>query len=365
MATASSSHYIVILCGGTGPRLWPLSRVDHPKQFLKLFSENSLLKDSFLRAQKIVPTQNIYIVTNEKYRLQVKKDLGTLVDSHHILAEPQKKNTAMAILYATAFIYQRDPHALIASFPSDHFVSPLKTFTKDINLAFSLAKNDGIVTLGIRPTNPNPAYGYIITNPKKDTKVDKFIEKPDALQAKKLIKKDNVFWNSGIYIFQIDQLLQEFKLHSPQYLPLFDRLIENLDRPRLIQKIYSLAPPLAIDKAISEKSSHLSMLPATFTWSDIGQWDSIYQRLPKKNSGIALLNPNSNFIELDSTNCLLSSSSNKLVALLDVQNLAVIDTPDALLICQLNQNSSFKVRELVGKIVQNLKIKHFFTGKND
>lgn len=364
MFTKKDSHYIVILCGGTGPRLWPLSRVNKPKQFLKLFSNNSLLKDTFLRAQKIVPKKNIFIISNQKYLSLIKEDLKKLVLPQNIISEPEKKNTALAILYASAYIQKINPEAIITTMPSDHFIGQVNNFKKDIQQAQKIANNDYIVTLGIRPNNPSTSFGYILANSKNY--VLKFTEKPNLSEARKLISKENCFWNSGLYTFKINTLINEFKLHSPQYLPLYNKLTENINHSKIIQKIYSLAPSLAIDTAISEKSKKLYLIPVSFSWNDVGEWKSIYQQSAKDNNQIALLNKNTNYVEINSQNCLLSSDKkDKLVGLVDINNLAVIDTDDALLICNLNSDASYRVRDLVTKIVQNKKIKHYFADKND
>ena len=358
-----NSHYIVILCGGTGPRLWPLSRVDRPKQFLKIFSENSIIKETFLRAKRIVPTQNIYLVTNIKYEQQIKENLKGLVLPQNILAEPQKKNTAMALLYASAVISQKDENATITSFPSDHFISQLVKFDRDIKKSFTLAQSKAIITFGIKPNSPSPSFGYIMVNSKNQ--VTNFIEKPSSLDAQKLINKNNCFWNSGIYTFRVDALLDEFKLYAKDYLPLYNKLLDNLDHPRVIQKIYSLSPSLPIDIAVSEKSKKLLLIPASFNWNDIGEWKSIFQELPKSGPNFALLPKDQKFVQVNSKNCLLVSDSQKMIGLVDVNNLAIVDTPDALLICNIASDGSFHVRDLVTKIVNNFKFKHFFTGKND
>lgn len=358
-----TSHYIVILCGGTGPRLWPLSRVDRPKQFLNIFSENSLIKETFLRAKRIVPVENIYIVTNDKYLSLIKKNLKNLVISDNILCEPQKKNTAMALIYASAIISQKNPNATITSFPSDHFISQLTNFDSDIKKSYHLAQNELIVTFGIKPNSPSPSFGYIEVDKKNN--VTKFIEKPTVSAAQALIQKNNIYWNSGIYTFQTNTLIQEFKIHAKEYIPLFYKLQESYQHPRIIQKIYSLSPSLAIDVAISEKSKKMILIPATFNWNDIGEWKSIYQQLPKVGNNIAVLPKNIKFVEVNSKNCLISTNPNKIIGLVDVNNLAIIDTEDALLVCNIADSGSFHVRDLVTKIVQNLKFKHFFTGKND
>jgi mannose-1-phosphate guanylyltransferase len=363
MVKKTTTHYVVILCGGTGPRLWPLSRVDNPKQFLNIFSEKSLLKETFLRAKRIVPSKNIYIVSNKKYLPLIKKNLSGLVENQNILCEPKKKNTAMAILFATAAINQKCPNATITTFPSDHFIGQLNKFDHDIKESYRLAQNKVIVTFGIKPTSPSPSFGYIQVN--STNKVLQFIEKPAVILAQKLIQKNNCYWNSGIYTFCINTLIDEFKLYSKEYIPLFDKLCEGYQHPKVLEKIFSLSPSLAIDVAVSEKSKKMVLIPATFSWNDIGEWKSIFQELPKTGNNIATLPKNVKYMEVNSKNCLISADSKKMVGLVDVSNLAIVDTPDALLICNIANEGSFHVRDLVTKIVQNLKFKHFFTGKND
>jgi mannose-1-phosphate guanylyltransferase len=363
MVKKTTAHYIVILCGGTGPRLWPLSRVDHPKQFLNLFSENSLIKETFLRAKRIVPSKNIYVVTNSKYLSLIKQNLRGLVDTKNILCEPQKKNTAMAILYASAVISQKNPNATITSFPSDHFISQLTNFDHDIKESYRLSQDKSIITFGIKPNSPSPSFGYIQVN--SQNHVLRFIEKPKVELAQKLIQRNDCYWNSGIYTFRIDTLIGEFKLYAKNYLPLYNKLQESFKHPHIVQKIYSLSPSLAIDVAISEKSKNIVLIPATFNWNDIGEWKSIFNQLPKTGNNFALLSKDIKFLEVNSKNCLISANPQKMIGLVDVNNLAVIDTPDALLICNIAHDGSFQVRDLVTKIVNNLKFKHFFTGKYD
>lgn len=356
-------HYIVILSGGTGPRLWPLSRVEKPKQFLTLFSKNSLLKETVLRAKKLVPLKNIFIVTNYKYTSLIKKDLGTSFPFANILSEPQKKNTAMALIYASAVISRKDPDAVITSFPSDHYIGRLDKFIKNINQGVNTSLTNKIVVYGIKPDSPNPAYGYIVTDDK--LKVKKFIEKPSISIAQDIINRGHAFWNSGIYTFKVSHLLSEFKKHQPEYLPLYDQIYNQPTKSKIIQKIYSLAPALALDVAISEKSKNLHLIPATFTWSDIGEWSAIHRQIAGKKTQVATLTTTQKLVEINSKNCLVHSSPKKIIGLVNVEDVAVIDTPDALLVCNLKNSGSYQVKDLITKLVSNPKLKSFFTGKHD
>lgn len=363
-----SNHYILILCGGSGPRLWPLSRADHPKQFLKIFSSNSLLRATFLRAQKIVNRHHIFIITNQKYLSLVKKDLFRLVDPKNIITEPEKKNTAMAILYGSAVISNLNPQAVITTFTADHFIGQLSHFYHTITRAYQIACTQNIiVTIGIKPTSPSTSFGYLQTGTLHDGlyQVKTFIEKPPLDSAIKLIQSKQCYWNSGIYTFSVDTLITEFRLHAKQYTPLFEKIFSSINSPKIIAKMYSLAPGLSIDVAVSENSKKLSMIPADFTWNDVGEWKSIYQQLSQNNNQITTLNRQTTFYEIGSKNCLLSGQPKKLIGLIDVNNLAIIDTPDAMLICNMENGGSYKVRDLITKIVKSKKHQDYFLKSYD
>lgn len=362
------NHYAVILCGGTGPRLWPLSRASNPKQFLNLFSPQSLLQETVNRAKKIVPSKNIYVVTNIRYLPQINQQLKNIIPLQNIISEPQKKNTAMAILLAVAHIESLDPSPfVITTFPSDHYIQKIPRFTKEINKSVQIAiNNQKIVLLGAKPTFPNPAYGYILAQ-KTQTNfyhVTKFIEKPTPLIAKKLITQ-NAFWNSGIYTFSSETILSEFAKYQKTYYQLYQKLLDDPKKQSLVNKIYQLSPSLAIDTAISEKSNKMAVIPISFDWSDIGQWNTIYQKAAKdKNKNTTLLS-DTDYTSVDSTNCLIYGQKNKLVGLVDVNNLAIIDTPDALLVCNLSTDASYKMRDLIGEIVKNKKTADYFLKTHD
>lgn len=351
-------HYLVILCGGTGPRLWPLSRAYHPKQFLRLFSKKSLLQTTVLRAKSIVDSQNILIISNQKYRPLVSQELKSLIPKDNLIFEPSKKNTAMAVVYATAIIKARNPTAVISILPSDHFIDNSKNFKLDLARARNYALADQrIVLIGIKPISPDPSYGYLLH---RGHLVTKFVEKPDTKTALRLIK-DKALWNSGIYTFTIPTLTNELVRHSRGYLSLLNQIENHLQNPKMIGKIYQSSGSLSLDYALTEKSQKLSVVKSSFKWNDIGEWQSVYQQL-KSDKSIATISANTQVVVHDSQNCLVEAPKNKLITLLGVNNLAVIDTPDALLVCPLDQ--SFQVRNLVGDIVQS-KYKKYFLGRNE
>jgi mannose-1-phosphate guanylyltransferase len=359
---AKENNYIIILCGGTGPRLWPLSRSNHPKQFLKLFSPNSLLKETVLRSLQIVDKKNIFITTNQKYYPQIKKDLGQLIDNKNIFCEPEKKNTSQAIIFSLSQISHLNQNASVCFLPSDHNIPTLTKFSHDIKLAFDIAsKLDSLITIGLKPTFANPSFGYIIPDKKKNNffTIKKFIEKPTVPEAQKLINNHS-FWNSGIYIGKISIFIKEFSKHQPEFIPLYQQLISHPSSPNLINKIYKLAPNIAFDKAISEKSKNLLMIPATFLWNDVGEWRSILSTHQKKPGQNLILNPNTLSLNQQSENCLISSENpNKLIGFVGLKDIAIIDTPDALLVCNLHHSEH--VRDLVSQITANPKLIKYFS----
>jgi len=360
MEKSSINYYNLILCGGTGPRLWPLSRRHNPKQFLSFFDKQSLIEQTIKRSQRVTDTKNIYIVSNELYKDKIIKIAQSFNLNKNIIIEPEKKNTALAILYATIKIKQLDPTAIISTFPSDHYIKNILKFKQNLNQAKTIAYlTDTIVTIGIKPTRPSVSYGYICPQEKTEDyyNVSNFIEKPDAQNAQKLIDQ-NAYWNSGIYTFSVSTLLSEFEKLQPDYFKLALELEKNLSYPQKIAQIYKQSLDLSIDKAISEKTSNITMVPATFDWSDVGEWKAIFTNLPKKKDHNAIIDSKTQYLSINSENCLISGLNKKLIGLVGVNNLAIIDTPDGLLICNLD--SSYNVKDLVSLIVKNQKYKKYF-----
>lgn len=358
--TSKQNHYILILCGGTGPRLWPLSRADNPKQFISLFDKKSLLEQTIKRALKITSKNNVFIISNKIYSKKTNKICQNLIPRNNIINEPLKKNTSMAILYGVAYIKNQNPNAIVTTLPADHYINNVNKFKVDIIKAKNLAKkNNSIITIGIKATSPDSSYGYILPQDKISNyfTVSKFIEKPDSNTAQKLIEKQ-AFWNSGIYTFSINTIESEFKKLSSDYYNDYLKLEINLNNPKKILDIYLNSQNLPIDRVISEKSKNILVIPASFDWSDVGEWDNVYSHLPKDKNGQALINKETSIVSLNSSNCLISGQNKKLIGLIGVNNLTIIDTPDALLICNLKD--SFNVRDLVTLIVKNKKLESYF-----
>lgn len=366
MAT-TSQHFIVILSGGSGHRLWPLSRSKSPKQFLNLFNNKTLLEQTINRAKKICPSKNIFVVSNFDYQEKTLKLIGNKIPSTNFIFEPIKKNTAMAIIFAINHIKKIDPEATITTMPSDHYIKQTIRFKKTISKSIKLANEyHQIVTIGIRPTFVNPSFGYILPQQKNQpfSKVGLFMEKPSQEIAQNLVKK-GALWNSSIHTFTIPDILTEFQQIQPEYIDFLKTLDSSETNTKTTKHVYKKSPDLSLDKLLAEKSQHLLVIPSNFEWNDVGEWNSIYRQLVKDNSGIATLNSNIQYLQKDSKNCLVVTTKNKLVTLVDVNNLAVIDTPDGILVTSLSSDNSYKVKEVVSQLINNKKLKKYFYNQNE
>ena len=354
----SNNHFIAILCGGSGPRLWPLSRASNPKQFLSIFGQQSVLTQTVNRALKIVKPSHIFIVTNQKYLPKIKTHLHHLIPDKNIIAEPLKKNTLMAMLYTSLIIDKIQPNPTITFLPSDHYIKSDKPFITDIKSAAKLAVTfKSIVIFGITPTSANPSYGYVQTVKTKNDhqKVTKFVEKPTIPIIKKLIKSKSVYWNSGIYTLPANTLFEQVGKYQPQY----SINLINKNPKRAYQK----CPRLSIDVGISQHADNILLIPANFIWSDIGEWKSIHQLLKKDKNQNSKFDKLTNFIAVNSQNCLIKTSQSKIVGLVGVKDLAIIDTPDSLLVCRLDD--AFHVRDLIGQMVKSKKTIDYFLKTHD
>jgi len=348
----TDNNYAVILAGGEGTRFWPLSRRHFPKQFLRIIHENSLLESTVKRACQIVSSKNIFIATNALYMNEAKKQVKAFgVPAENIILEPSPKNTLPAIALCAWVISQRDLKANILVFPSDHFIKGDMLFKRAMRSGLELAKNGYLCLFGIKPNILKLGYGYIQASRKikRDVfSIARFIEKPDLYKARKLLKKKNIFWNSGIFCFNAEVILGETKIFAPKIY----RQILSLETKKISPQIWGGIVPASIDYAVLEKSSRLVMVEAKFFWSDLGSWDALSDLLPKDNRNNVVLS-DCNSVSLDSSNTLLCSYEHKrLIAAVGLKDLIIVDTPDALLVCRKDKAQDVK------KLVDILKRKN-------
>lgn len=324
-------NYCVIMGGGIGSRFWPFSRESYPKQFLDFFGTGrSLLQQTFDRFNKIIPTENIYIVSNEKYASLIKQQLPELGENQ-ILMEPTRRNTAPCIAYAAYHIYACNPNANIVVAPSDHLILKEEQFLQDVSKAFEFVKsNKALVTLGIKPSRPETGYGYIQSSDRmigEFTKVKTFTEKPNLELAKVFYESGEFFWNSGLFVWNIATILDAFHKFLPDITTRFDLGKDKFnteEEQAFIHENFPYCPNISIDYGVMEKADNVYMLCVDFGWADLGTWGSLYDLAQKEENGNAPLKSNVLFYE----------SSNNIVALEDPEKLAVIQGLDDYIVAE-------------------------------
>lgn len=339
-------NYAVILAGGVGSRFWPFSRELEPKQFIKIIGEESLLQATIQRLKGIVGSGHIYIVTNNIYFYEVKAQIAKFgIADKNIILEPQGKNTAPAIGLCARLISRIDKNAVLMVLPSDHYIKNIDNFKKTIKKAFDCAKNDLLVTIGIKPTNSSTGYGYIRADGKKNGyfKVGKFLEKPDLGKAKKYFKDKNFFWNSGMFIWKAAVFLEETK----KYLPKLYVNLQMINSVNDIPKVWPKIEPISVDYGIMEHSKRIALIAANFYWTDLGSWDALAGIFPKdKRNNIV----SGDTLNLDSQGVCVFTRGNRLISTIGIKNTVIVDTPDALLVCDRDKTQDVK------KLVERLKL---------
>ena len=336
--------YAVILAGGVGSRFWPFSRELEPKQFMKIIGQTSLLEATIQRLKGIVNAQHTYIITNNIYFYEVKAQVAKFGIPHeNIVLEPKGKNTAPAVGLCAKLISKIDKDAVLLVLPSDHYIKNVENFKKTLNKGIVCAKNNFLVTIGIKPLAPSIGYGYIKAGAKRSgyIVVDKFLEKPDSINAKKYFKDKKFFWNSGMFIWKATVFLEEVK----KYLP---KLYVNLKSINLIDDIPKVWPrieAISVDYGIMERSKRIALIPADFYWTDLGSWDTLSEIFPKDKKGNI---SNGDTLHLDSQGVCVFSRGNRLISTIGIKNVVIADTSDALLVCDRNKTQD--VKQLVEKL---------------
>jgi mannose-1-phosphate guanylyltransferase/mannose-6-phosphate isomerase len=342
---------VCILAGGSGTRLWPLSRQAYPKQFLKVGNDNTLLQKTAIRSLKNVLAQDIMIVSNSEYKFLIRDQMAEVgVDAEkNIILEPAGRNTAPAIALAAAFardVLKCPEDEVMLVCPSDHLISPEDRFANYVNEAEKLARKGYIVTFGVNPTRPETGYGYIKAGEKLDekssefkvNKVEKFVEKPDLETAQKYLLEGGYFYNSGMFAFSLKTIFAELKKHCPEISALIDKGYETaLDE-------FAEMPSISVDYAIMEKCDSVAVLPLDVMWSDVGSWDSFFDVLDKdQNKNVKI----GNVMDVDTSNSLILAQD-RLVATIGLEDLMIVDTPDAVLIAK--RKESQKVKQIVDEL---------------
>lgn len=347
---SSASIYALILAGGSGARFWPLSRNARPKQLLDLFGNGTLLEQTIRRLDGLVPTENILILTNS-LQLDAVREVASMVPHGNIFAEPAKRDTAPAVALGIGLIAARDPDAVMIVLPSDQLIQDAEAFRSVMRDAATIASaSDGLVTIGIQPTWPCPSYGYIergdaaaidgVSCGHPAFEVKCFREKPSPEVAEQFLRQGGFSWNAGMFVWSLPAVIRQLDAHAPELASFIARLRSSPDIPATIASDFPQLPARSIDYALMEKADRVLNIEATFDWDDVGSWISIAKYFPTYGSGNQSNQPLS---EIGSgNNIVFNSRPDSHIALLGVDDLIVVQTPDALLVANRHQADAIK-----------------------
>ncbi len=343
----NKNYYAVLMAGGVGSRFWPISTTDNPKQFHDMLGTGTtLIQKTFQRLNKFVPTENILILTNERYNDLVLEQLP-MVKQEQVVLEPAMRNTAPCILYAALKIQKMNEHAVMIVAPSDHWIEDEEAFANDVTACFEKCENEEVLcTLGIKPSFPNTGFGYIEYN-KSDTaqlkKVNQFREKPDYDTAKEFLAQGNFLWNAGIFMWSIKTIVTAFRNYQPEQYRLFQdgfATFNTSDEQQFIADHYPKAENISIDYAILENSKSIFVLEATFDWNDLGTWGSLYDKLDKQENNNAIVN--AKVLAEDASRNMIRSKAGKVVVVDGLNDYIIVDKDEVLLIYPKSKEQDIK-----------------------
>lgn len=348
----NTNYHLIIMAGGVGSRFWPLSNDDLPKQFLDVLGVGrTLIQLTAERFHDIVPTENIWVVTNRHYADLVQEQLPD-VPRENILLEPCRRNTAPCICYASWRIKKKNPRATIVVTPSDHIVMDNQRFADSIRDAVDFAsETDAIVTLGMKPTRPETGYGYIkadltfASSRKKNLyRVDAFKEKPTREVAEQYLQDSSYFWNAGIFVWTVSTIVNAFRVYQPEISRIFEKLLPTYGTPRereAIDEQFPLCENISVDYAILEKAEEIFVYPADFGWSDLGTWGSLQENLQRDSYGNAVVGNDVKVFE--SRNNIIHTEGLRQVVVQGLDGYVVAERDGVLLICQLSEEQRIKL----------------------
>lgn len=344
------------MAGGVGSRFWPVSTQDFPKQFHDMLGTgDTLIQKTFHRLAKLIPKENIFILTNERYNDLVLEQLPE-VYQRQVVLEPAMRNTAPCILYASLKIQKENPNAVMIVAPSDHWIEDEDTFSKNVQEAFDFcSNNNALMTLGIQPTFPNTGYGYIeFDKSSSETikSVNQFREKPDYETAKEFLDQGNFLWNAGIFMWSVDTVVKAFERNQPELYKLFEKGIAVYNTSQendFIKENYPKAENVSVDYAIMEKSNNVYVIAAQFDWNDLGTWGSLYDKLDKDLDNNAVVN--SRTLATEASGNLIRTKDSKVVVIDGLNDYIVVDKDEVLLIFPKSKEQDIK------KTLQNVKDK--------
>lgn len=353
MNTDMAQHaHLVIMAGGIGSRFWPMSTPERPKQFVDVLGTGrTFIQMTVDRFKGLVPPENIWVVTSRNYKDLVMAQLPE-IPAGNVLLEPCRRNTAPCIAYATWRIKSVDPKATIVVSPSDHLVLDVVEFRRVVQSSLDFAsESDSIVTLGMQPTRPETGYGYIQTDMscpsvrnKEIFRVDAFREKPDLATAEKYIQKPNMLWNAGIFVWSVNTIVNALRVYAPEINDIFERLqhVYGTDKEQeVIDEEFPKCESISVDYAILEKSEEIYCFPASFGWSDLGTWGSLYENVAHDHNGNAIVGEGVRTYE--TRDCIIHCSGKPHVVVQGLDGYIVAEKDDSLLICKISEEQRIKV----------------------
>ena len=343
--------HLVIMAGGIGSRFWPMSTPECPKQFVDVLGTGrTFIQMTVDRFKGLIPAENVWVVTSQAYREQVMEQLPE-VPVGNILLEPCRRNTAPCIAYASWRIKSIDPKATIVVSPSDHLILDITEFQRVVSSALDFAStSDAIITLGMKPTRPETGYGYIQTDMscpsvrnKEIYRVDAFKEKPDLSTAEKYIRKPNMLWNAGIFIWNVSTIVNALRVYVPEINEIFENLLPIYGTAKeqdTINEEFPKCESISVDYAILEKSEEIYCFPASFGWSDLGTWGALRENVSQDKSGNAIIGENVKTYE--TRDCVIHCSQERRVVVQGLEGYIVAEKDNTLLICKLSEEQRIK-----------------------
>ena len=348
---AKINNHLVIMAGGVGSRFWPMSTAERPKQFIDVLGTGkTLLQLTVERFGSLVQPENVWVVTNQQYAEIVAEQLPDMPQTN-ILCEPCRRNTAPCIAYISWRIKSQDPKANIVVTPSDHIVTNVQEFQRVVSECMKFTSDtDAIVTLGMKPTRPETGYGYIQANLAANSlrnkgifRVDSFREKPDLTTALQYLKQNNYYWNAGIFIWNVNTIVNAFRMYQPSMSRIFESMRDLYGTPQEQQAINERFPEcesISVDYAIMEKAEEIFVCPADFGWSDLGTWGSLHVQSHKDLYGNACIGNDIKMFE--SYNCIVHTMQEKRVIIQGLDGYIVAENNNTLLICKLSEEQRIK-----------------------
>ncbi len=353
----------LIMAGGSGERFWPLSRKDKPKQLLKLIHEKTMIREAFERIEPIIPSENIFISTNKDYYEQIIKEIPELQKSH-IIIEPIKKDTAACIAYSIMVIKKIYNKCQLVILPSDHLIEGEEEFRKVVEKASEISsEHQSIITLGIKPTKVETAYGYIEVD-KREKKNSfysalRFWEKPNYERAEAYVEAGNYYWNSGMFICDADVLIEKYRKYLPKHFHLVEEIEKKLmnfkgdilEQSEYIKSDFEKFEKISIDFGIMEKSTDIKLIPVDFGWNDVGSFSALDELFVHNENNSVI--KEGKVIELNSKNNIIIGKDEKLIAIVGIENLIVVEVEDVLLICK--KDFAQQIKKLIKEIDEKYK----------